>query len=119
MRRLGESSKGTFDIGLGSTSDDNLEPWGPCSRVYQSLQDAWATLSVATFIQCVDDENEGTLGDMVKFADEVDEERVLHRIWCHVWVVTKAFCDNAPKRREDYGEFANESRKDISGLAQI
>jgi hypothetical protein len=64
MRRLGESSKGTLDIGFGSTSDDNLEPWGPCGRVYQSLQDAWTTLSVATFIKCVNDKDESTLGEL-------------------------------------------------------
>ena len=29
------------------------------------------------------------------------------------------FGDNGPKRGEDYGEFVNESRKDIYGPAQI
>jgi hypothetical protein len=38
---------------------------------------------------------------------------------CQVWVVAKTVCHNASKRGEDSGEFVDESRKDISGLAQI
>ena len=74
MRRLGEGSKRTLDIGFGSTSNDDLKPWGAFDRVYQSLQDAGTTLRVATLIKCVDDEDESTLWEERKFADEVDEE---------------------------------------------
>ena len=31
----------------------------------------------------------------------------------------KTFCDNTPKRGEEYREFADESRKYISGLPQF
>jgi len=36
-----------------------------------------------------------------------------------MWVITKMFCYNGSKRRENYGEFVDESRKNISRLIQI
>jgi hypothetical protein len=75
--------------------------------------------SAATFVECVNDKDERYVWVARKGTDEVKEERVFHRLWCQVWVVTKTFRYNGSKRGEDSGEFVDESRKDISGLAQI
>ena len=108
-----------MDIDFRSTSDDNLEPSSMRGGVGQSPQDPWTTESVAALINCVDDKYESTFRGTRKFADELKEERVVHRPWRQVWVVTKVFCHQASKWGEDYREFVNESRKDICGLAQI
>ena len=44
---------------------------------------------------------------------------MFHGISRQVWVFTKTLCDKASKRREDCREVVDESRKDVSGLAQI
>ena len=49
--------------------------------------------------------------------DEIKKEIVLHRLWCQVWVSTKPLCYNTSKWGYS-GEFVDESRKAISGLAQ-
>ena len=85
----------------------------------QSPQDPWAAESVATFIHCVDDKDESTFWGVRKFADEFEEERVLHRSWGQVWVVAKAFGHDASKRGEYSRELVDESRQDISWLAQV
>ena len=85
----------------------------------QSPQDPWAAASVATFIQRVDDKDEGTFWGVRKFADEFEEERVLHRSWGKVWVVAKAFCHDTSKRGKNSRELVDESRQDIYRLAQI
>ena len=54
-----------------------------------------------------------------KGADKIKEERAFHRPRGKVWVVAKVFCYNGSKRGEEYGEFVDESGKDIYGLAQI
>src|SRR5258708_40199498 len=107
-----------MDIDFGSTGDDNLEPRSMRGGISQSPQGPWTIETVATLINCVDDEDESTFGGPRKFLDELKEERVLHRPWRQVWVVTKTFCHEASKRGEDYGEFVDESRQDISGIAQ-
>ena len=58
------------------------------------------------------------LGGARKFADELKEERVLHRPWHQVCIVTKASCYKTAKRGEGYRKFVDKSRQDISGLAQ-
>ena len=110
MRRLGETVEEMFDIDLWSTSDDNFEPRSVFDCVRQSPQDAWARLSTATFIKCINDEDESAFRDARKFADELKEEGVLHRRWGQVWVVTKAFCHEASERGEDYRELVDKGR---------
>ena len=107
-----------MDIDFGSTSDDDLEPWSMRGSVIQSPQDVWTALRVTTLIKCVDYEDESMFRGARKFSDELKEERVLHRSRRQVWVVTKAFCDEAAKRGEYYREFVDESRQDISEFAQ-
>src|SRR5258706_10958896 len=117
MRRRGESIEETLDVGFRSTGDDNLEPSRTCGSVGQTLQNSWTTPIVATFVKGVDDKDKVTFWGTRKFADEVMEKRVLHRVWCYVWVVTKTFCHNASKRGKNYGKFVDECWKDISGFA--
>jgi hypothetical protein len=62
---------------------------------------------VATFVYCVDDEDKSVFGDARKVVDELKEERVVHRPWRQVWVVTKAFHHEPSKIGEDYGEFVD------------
>ena len=54
-----------------------------------------------------------------KGADELKEERALHRFWSWVWVATEVFCYNCSKQGENYGEFVNESRKDVMGSLEL
>ncbi len=119
MRRLGESIKEFLDIGFGSAGDDNLQPRGLCSCIGQDLQETCATLSVATLVQCVNNKDESVLRLVREGADEIEEERAFHGLQSEVWVVVKVFCYNGSKGGKEYGEFVDESRKDIDGLAQI
>ena len=107
-----------MDIDFRSTSDDNVEPWSTDGGVCQRPQDVWTALSVATLVKCVNDEDESMFGGARKVADELKEESALHRPRRQVWVFTKTFCDNAPKRGEDHCKFVDEGRQDISGLIQ-
>ena len=108
-----------MDIHFESTSNDNLEPRSMRGGVYQSPQDPWTSVRVATFINGVDDKDESTFGRTRKFADEPKEKEGLHRPWNRVWIVTQAFCNEASKRGEQYREFVDESRQNISGLIQL
>ena len=108
-----------FNINLGSTCDDNLEPRSVFGRVRQSPQDAWTTVIVSTLVKCINDKDESAFREATKFSDKLKEECVLHRPWRQVWVVTKTFCNEASKRGEEDCEFVDESRQDISRLAQI
>ena len=76
-------------------------------------------MMVTTLVECVNYKDESVLWVVRKRADEIKKERTFHRLWGQVWVVTKVPCYNGSKRREDYGKFVDESRKDILGLAQI
>ena len=76
-------------------------------------------MSIATLVKCVNDKNESVLRVVRKGADEINEERAFHQLRSKIWVITKVFCYNGSKRREEYGELVDESRKDINGLAQI
>ena len=93
-----------LDIDFGSTSDDNSQPLGLCGCVGQDPQDIWATFIVTTFVECVDYKDERTFWVTREAADEVEEDKWLHRFWCQVWVAAKALCHNSPKRGEDSGE---------------
>ena len=108
-----------LDIDFGPASDDNLQPRGLCGRISQDLQETRATSSVATLIKCVDDKGESVVRVVWKGAEEIKEKSALHRLWSKVWVVPKVFCYNCAERGKDYGEFVNESGKDVYGLAQI
>ena len=68
----------TFDVGFGSTGDDNFEPRSNSGRFGQSLQDDWSTLIVSTLVKSVDDKNESMVWVARKCVNEVKEERVLH-----------------------------------------
>ena len=118
MWRPDESVKEAPNIAFRSTSDNNFEPPSMRSGVGQALQDFVATESIATFINCIDDEDKSMIGVARKFADELKEERILHRPWCQVRVIIKALCHDVPKGRKAYREFVDERRQDISGLAQ-
>src|SRR5258706_7560004 len=119
IRRLGKSTKEFLDIDFGSAGDDNLQPRGLCSCIGQDLQETCATLSVATLVQCVNNKDESVLRLVREGADEIEEERAFHGLQSEVWVVVKVFCYNGSKGGKEYGEFVDESRKDIDGLAQI
>src|SRR5260221_13460848 len=120
MRQLnGGSIKETLNIGFRSTRDDNFEPRSVCSRVGQILQEGRTTLLVATLIECIDDKDERVFRVARKGADEFNEEIILHRLWCQVWVIAKTVCYNLSKWREYPREFVDESGKDISRLAQV
>ena len=107
-----------LDIDFSSTGDDNLEPRCLRGCIGQDLQDTWATSSVATFVEGVNDKDKSVLGVARKGTDEIKEESAVHRLRSQVWVFTKVFCYNGSKRREYCGEFVDESRKNIYGLAQ-
>jgi len=78
-----------------------------------------AIFMVATLVKCVNDKDESVLRVARKRAEEVKEERAVHRPWSKVWVVAKVLCYNGSKRGEDYGEFVDESREDVYGRAQF
>src|SRR5258706_11862966 len=108
-----------LDIDLGSAHDDDLQPRSLCDCIDQDLQETWATFSITTLVKCVNDKDESVLRGARKGADEIKEERAFHRLRSKVWVIAKVLCYNCPKRWEDDGEFVDESRKDVYGLAQI
>src|SRR5258706_5900116 len=73
--------KETFDINFWSTGGDNPEPRSMCSGVcqdLQDLQDVWVSLGATTLIKCVNDKDESPFWDARKFANEVEEESMLH-----------------------------------------
>ena len=76
-------------------------------------------MGIATLVKCVNDKDETVLRVTWKGADEIKEERAFHRLWSKVWVVAKVVRYNGSKRGEEYGEFVDESGKDVYGLAQI
>jgi len=119
MQRLGESVKETLDIDFGSTGNDDLEPLGMFGCFDQDLQEDRATLIVATFIESVNDKDESVFWLARKVAKEVKKESALHRPRTQVWIVAKTVCYDGSKRGEDSGEFVDQGRKYISGLAQI
>src|SRR5258708_270993 len=88
-------------------------------RIGQKPQEDWTTMNVAAFIECINDKGESVLWVARKGEDEIKEERILHRLWCQVWVVAETVCHNGSKRGENSREFVDESRKDIRELAQI
>ena len=108
-----------LDIDLGSTRDDDLQPRSLCGYIGQDLQETWATFSITTLVKCVNNKDESVLRVARKGPDEINQERTFHRLRSEVRVVTKVLCYNGSKRREEYGEFVDESGKDIYGLAQI
>src|SRR5258706_6055523 len=108
-----------LDIEFGSAGDDNLQPRSLCGCIGQDLQERWATSSIATLVKRVNNKDESALRVARKGADEIKEERAFHRLRSEVWVVAKVFCYNGSKRGKEYGKFVDETRKDVSGLAQI
>ena len=79
-----------------------------------------ATSIVATLIKCVNDKGARMLiGLASRRADKIEEVYVCHRLRCQVWFSNKSFCYNSSKSREDFGEFIDESWKDVSRLVQI
>src|SRR5258708_7914938 len=102
MKRLPvESIKECLDIDFGSTGDDNFEPRCMCSRIGQNLQDGSASPSVTTLVKCINDKDKSIFRVARKGADEIKEERPLHRPWCQIWIMAKTVCHNASKRGED------------------
>src|SRR5258706_5753183 len=108
-----------LNIDFGFTRDDDLQPRSLCGCIGQDPQETWATLSIATFVKCVNDKDESVLRVARKGADQIKEERAPHRLRSKVWVVAKAFCYNCSKRWKDDGEFVDEGQKDVYGVAQI
>ena len=108
-----------LDIDFCSACDDDLQPRSLCGCIGQDLQETWATLSIATFVKCVNNKDESVLRVARKGADEIKEEGALHRLRSKFWVLAKVFCLNGPKRGEVYSEFVDESGEDVSGAAQI
>ena len=108
-----------LDIDFRSAGDDDLEPRSLCSCICQDLQESWASSSVATLVKCVNDKDESVLWVARKGVDEINKERAFHRLRSKVRVVSKVFCYNGSKRGEEYGEFVDESGKDVYRLAQI
>src|SRR5258706_3162371 len=117
IRRLGESIKEVLDIDLGSARDDDLQPWSLCRCIGKDPQETWAALRIATLIKCINNKDESVLRVARKGVDEIKEERAFHRLRSKVWVVAKVFCYNGSKRGKVYGEFVDESGKNIYGLA--
>ena len=76
-------------------------------------------MSIATLVKCVNDKGESVLRLTRKGADVFEEERAIHRLRSEVWVVVKVFGYNRSKGGKEYGEFVDESRKDVYRLAQI
>ena len=108
-----------LDIDFGSARDDDLQPRSLCGCIGQDLQKTWATLSIATLVECINNKDESVLRVARKGADEIKEERAFHRLRSKVWVLAKVFCYNGSKMGEEYGKFVDESGKDVYGLAQI
>ena len=108
-----------LDIDFGSAGDDNLQPRCLCGGIGQDLQEPWATPSIATLVECVNDEGESVLGAARKGANEIKEDRALHRLGSKVWVVEKVFCYDGSKRGKEYGEFVDECGEDVYGIAQF
>ena len=119
IRGLVETLKEMLDIDFGSAGDNNLQPRSLCGCTSQDLQETWATLSVATLVECINDKDESMLQVARKGADEIKEERAFHRLRSNVWVVAKVFCYNGLKRGEEFGEFVDESGEYVYRLAQI
>ena len=69
-----------LDVVFRSTGDNNFEPRSMCGRLGQSLQEDWTILIVTTFVECINDKDESVLGVARKVADEVKEDRILHRL---------------------------------------
>src|SRR5258706_11063952 len=107
-----------LDIDFGSAGEDNLQPLGLCGCIGQDLQETWATSSVATLIKCVDDKDKRVVRVVWKGVDEIKEESAFHQLRSKIWIAAKVFCYNCLERGKDYGEFVNESREDVYGLAQ-
>src|SRR5258706_6268226 len=99
MRRLGESIKEMLDVNFGPAGDDNLKPWSLCSGTGQDPQEIWATSSVATLVQCVNDEDESVLRVARKWAGELKDECALHRLLSKSCGVGKVLCYNGLERR--------------------
>ena len=108
-----------LNIDFGSTGDDDFEPRGLRGCIGQNLQETRATPRVTTLVKCVNDKDESVLRLARKGADEIKEESAFHRLWSKVWVFTKVLCYNGSERGEEYGEFVDESGKDVHGIAQI
>jgi len=119
IRRVCESIKEMLDIDFGSACDDNLEPRSLCGCICQDPQETWATTRVTTLVERVNNKDESVIWVARKGVDEIKEESAVHRIRSEVWVFAKVFCYNGSERGEEYGEFVDESREDVSGLAQI
>ena len=119
IRRLGESIEEVLDIDLGSARDDDLQPRCLCGYIGQGPQETWATLRIATLVQCVNNKDESVLRVARKGADEIKEGRAFHRFRSEFWVLAEVFCNNGPKWGEVYGEFVDERGEDVYGLAQI
>ena len=107
-----------LDIDFGSARDDDFQPRSLCGCIGQDLQERWATLRIATLVECVNDKDERELRVARKGADEIKEERAFHRLRSNIRVVLKVFRYNGSEGWEDYGEFVDESGKDVYGLAQ-
>src|SRR5258706_15988639 len=108
-----------LDIDFGSAGDDNLQPRSLRGCICQDLQETRATLGIATLVKCVNNKDESVLRLARKGADEAKEERAFHRLRSEVWVVAKVFCCNGSKGGKEYGEFVDESRKDVYRIPQI
>src|SRR5260370_29249983 len=120
MRRQDRGGiKKAFDVDFGPARDDDFEPRSVCSRIGQNLQEDWTVMNVTAFIECVNDNDESVLWVAREGADEIKEERILHRLWCQVWVVAQPVSHNGSKKGEASCEFVDETRKDISELARI
>ena len=107
-----------LDIGFSSAGDDNLQPRSLCGCIGQDLQETWATLIIATLVKCVNDKDESVRRLARNGADEINEERAFHRLRSEIWVVVKVSCYNGSKGGKEYGEFVDDSGKDVDGLAQ-
>src|SRR5258706_15277881 len=119
MREASETIKETFDIGFGPAGDDNLQPRSQCDCVGQGLQDLWASLTVATLIQCVNDEGERVLIGLARQGkDKIEELCVFHGLRCEVLVTTNTFCYNLLKTWGDSAELIDERGKNVSRLAR-
>src|SRR5882757_2411940 len=102
-----------LDIDFGSAGDDDLQPRSLCGCIGQDPQETWATLSIAALVKCVNDKDKSVFRVARKGADEIKEERAFHRLRSKVWVVAKVFCYNGSKRGKEYGEFVDESGKNV------
>ena len=76
-------------------------------------------MSITALIKCVNNKDESVLRVARKGADEIKEERAFHRLRSEVRVLAKVFCYDGSKWGEEYGEFVDEGREDVYGLAQI